>query len=165
MSDDAASEGQRQEGNILYKAGKFEEGTVLLQALMRLAMKALANLLTALKCYRKANELTPDDPAPLSNISSALFELGDYADCITIIDETLPLLSDVAKRNKLLLRKAKSHVYLNELETAHAIFSNAVDAGEMTKCVAGQIAGRGRDEDLWRMHKKMLDLPRFKPML
>ena len=68
--------------------------------------------------YNQAVEVAPNDPAPLSNLSAVYFEQGDYASVVTASDRALELLDDDAKRQKLLLRKVKSHVYLRDYDLA-----------------------------------------------
>ncbi|KAF4632283.1 hypothetical protein G7Y89_g5844 [Cudoniella acicularis] len=61
----------REEGNVLYKAGK---------------------LLEACKKYQEAVKLTPNDSAPSRNLSASLYELGKYNQCIARANYALALV-------------------------------------------------------------------------
>ena len=69
-----SAEDVRKSGNDLYKAGK---------------------LLEAVACYKHATELVPSEAAPLSNLSAAYFEPGQYKACRETCHAALRLLDNV----------------------------------------------------------------------
>ena len=81
----------RNRGNDLYRKRLFDEAT---------------------KAYFEALSLTPNDPAPLSNLSAVQFELGDYSGSIEYAEKALQLLSNEAdsnpKKQKLFSRIARA---------------------------------------------------------
>ncbi|KAK4444817.1 hypothetical protein QBC34DRAFT_442177 [Podospora aff. communis PSN243] len=71
--DAATAEAIRKQGNELYKLGKLAE---------------------AGREYEKAAALAPNDPTPLSNLSSVKFELGEYSSAAEYILKSLQLTHD-----------------------------------------------------------------------
>ncbi|CAK3981044.1 hypothetical protein B0A55_09923 [Lecanosticta acicola] len=147
-TDSQRSEALRAQGNELYRQGKFTD---------------------ALPLYEQADELAPDDPAPLSNVSVAHFELGDYKSAVTACDRALEHQKDEAKRQKILLRRATSQIHALELVHAGATIEQLADVKAKTdlmKCLASQSESRRRVQDTKAVHKMIImDLPRFKPQM
>ncbi|KAK1752247.1 tetratricopeptide [Echria macrotheca] len=104
----------RKRGNELYKLGKLTEAEAE---------------------YKKAAKLDPQDPAPLSNLSSVKFELGHYAAAAAYILKALDLTGPAAdgdqqtgrKRNTLYERLAKCYMHDSCFEEAEKIIDNVSD--------------------------------------
>ncbi|CAJ2513032.1 Uu.00g011510.m01.CDS01 [Anthostomella pinea] len=83
----------RKRGNDLVRKGLFTEAT---------------------KAYFESLKLTPDDHTPLANLAAMKFELGNYPGSVTYTQKALRLFDHEddgsPKKQKLLLRLAKSHV-------------------------------------------------------
>lgn len=71
--------------------------------------------LIAIEAYKLAASFVPSDPAPLSNLSAASFEVGDYENCARYSTEALALLeettNDDPRKQKLLTRLTKARRY------------------------------------------------------
>lgn len=126
---------------------------------------------TALLLYQESADLAPNDPSPLSNLSAAFFEVGDYAASIKASDQALNLTKDETKRQKLHARKAKSHIHLlnykNAAETIKLLHSDA-EKSKLHETV--QIALRSRreydaDRALAMQGRLNSELPRYKEMI
>jgi len=92
-----SAEDVRKRGNELYKAGKLPD---------------------AVACYKRAAELAPSDAVPLSNLSAAYFELGQYTACRDTCQTALKLLNngnDVSAQ-KLHLRSLKASLLLKDVD-------------------------------------------------
>ncbi|EGG03113.1 uncharacterized protein MELLADRAFT_65872 [Melampsora larici-populina 98AG31] len=93
-SDTQRAEEARQRGNELYKACKIHD---------------------AIEAYKVASALLPSDPTPLSNLSAATFEAGDYETSIQYSTKALALLEQEAdddpRKQKLLTRLSKAKRY------------------------------------------------------
>ncbi|KAI0181821.1 hypothetical protein GGR52DRAFT_584258 [Hypoxylon sp. FL1284] len=63
----------RERGNELYKEGHLSQ---------------------AIKLYTLAADLTPDDPTPLSNLSAASLEAGDYPGCVEYTVKAMSMLKE-----------------------------------------------------------------------
>ncbi|KAK0113883.1 hypothetical protein ONS95_014128 [Cadophora gregata] len=70
MSAITESDQLREEGNVLYKAGKLEH---------------------AIAKYKLAAKRAPNSSAPLRNLSAAYFETGHYRKCIATAEQALKL--------------------------------------------------------------------------
>lgn len=83
----------RNRGNDLYRKGLFDAAT---------------------KAYFEALSLTPNDSAPLSNLSAVRFELGNYSASVVYAEKALKLLRGEAdsspKKQKLLSRLARAQL-------------------------------------------------------
>ena len=86
-------------GNDLHKAGKLPE---------------------AVACYKHAAELAPSAAAPLSNLSAAYFELGQYTACQETCQAALNLLDngDILSAQKLHARSLKASLLLKDIDHA-----------------------------------------------
>ncbi|KAK3341938.1 hypothetical protein B0T25DRAFT_559628 [Lasiosphaeria hispida] len=126
------AEAARKRGNELYKKGDLKGAEVE---------------------YRKAATLAPNDPSPLSNLSSVKFELGQYAAAIAYIQRSLKLAGDVqadeaAVRKKKTLYERLAKCYMHESR-----FDDAVKLlGELSgitfrESVRSTLESRG----LWRV--------------
>lgn len=119
--------------------------------------------------YNQAIDAAPNDPAPLSNLSAVYFELGHYASVVTASDRALELLDDDVKRQKLVLRKVKSLVYLRNYERARQTAESLSKSNDKLKLLASisshldsqKVAG-GNDPV---QAKIITHLPRFKPQM
>ncbi|KAI1499416.1 hypothetical protein F5X99DRAFT_389871 [Biscogniauxia marginata] len=110
MDDDGTQKAAkvRERGNSLYRNGRLGE---------------------AMKAYLEAVKLVPDDPAPLSNISAAKFEAGNYSECIKAAQQALSMLKDEpetqAIRQRLLVRSARAYLYLSQASEARELLRTA----------------------------------------
>lgn len=87
---------------------------------------------TAIPKYRQAAKITPQDPAPLGNISAAIFEIGKYESCISFAERALALhkknvdcdaVSSLAQMNQV--KKLEARV-----QKAKMLVKNVGDAEE-----------------------------------
>ncbi|KAK4501165.1 hypothetical protein PRZ48_006971 [Zasmidium cellare] len=145
---DADSASLRTQGNDLYKAGKFEE---------------------AIPLYQESAELAPSDPAPLSNLSAAYFELGNYEASVIASDQALALLEDQAKKQKVAARKLKSLVYSLNYQSATESL-DAVQAGDekekINQAVQNAIKSQASVQDWVQLRIRLVnELPRCKPQI
>ena len=92
-----SSQSLREAGNELFWQAKFDD---------------------AVDSYLSAINHTPNDAAAFRNLSSALFELGNYTGCIKAIDMALSMDPDVKKKPALVIRRAKCLIYLGDPEAA-----------------------------------------------
>jgi hypothetical protein len=126
---------------------------------------------TAISLYQKSADAASDDPAPLSNLSAAYFEYGDYNASITASDRSLALTKDEGKRQKLYARKAKSLVHLLQYDTALETVDMLQDGAEKTKfleIIQKSLSSRsveGADDTLTIQKKLISELPRYKEMI
>jgi tetratricopeptide (TPR) repeat protein len=133
----------RNRGNDLYRKGLFDEAT---------------------KAYFEALSLTPNDSAPLSNLSAVQFELGNYSGSAIYAEKALSLLQDEAdsnpKKQKLLSRLARAQIL--QLKDAAPLTSKLASSDTAHNSVAIKHGGR-RESVTWT---KVLDeIPRYRPML
>lgn len=83
----------------------------------------LANDFSAIKYYQEASKACPSDPTPLSNLSAALYETGQYGRCILEIETALRLAAsnnnaDQVLIHKLKTRQCKAYITLGHLHKA-----------------------------------------------
>lgn len=116
----------RNRGNDLYRKGLFDDAT---------------------KAYFEALSLTPNDPAPLSNLSAVQFELGNYSGSEVYAEKALKLLEDEedtnVKKQKLFVRLAKAKI----LTSKDAAFvatkvDSSVEKDKILKSMAMNIASK-----------------------
>ncbi|KAH0285944.1 hypothetical protein KCU62_g7193, partial [Aureobasidium sp. EXF-3399] len=110
----------RNRGSDLYRKRLFDEAT---------------------KAYFEALSLTPNDPAPLSNLSAVQFELGGYPGSIKYAEKALQLLNNEAdsnpKKQKLFSRLARAQALqlqnaaplVSKFESSDTIRNSAIQAG------------------------------------
>lgn len=100
-----SAEDVHKSGNELYKAGK------LLEAVAR---------------YKRAAELAPSEALPLSNLSAAYFELGQYTACRDTCQTALKLLNngDNLSAQKMHLRSLKASLLLKDIDHARDSLAN-----------------------------------------
>ncbi|CZT15456.1 uncharacterized protein RCC_12327 [Ramularia collo-cygni] len=145
-----ASQQLRAKGNEAYLAGRVPD---------------------AISLYEKAAEAAPDDPAPLSNLSAAFFELGDYNASVKASDHAMAFSEDESKRQKLYLRKAKSLLYLLDYDAAAVTVENLEEGVEKTKLnavILNTLQSRSKaeaEESLTIPRRLITDLPRYKEMI
>lgn len=134
---------------------------------------------SAIEYYRKACKASPSDPTPLSNLTAALYETGQYEQCISETRTALQLAAskenvDQPLVNKLKARLCKSYITLHDLH-------KAIDVVEDDKNLAQDVLSLGRaarngttfqtlesnsTKASFEHLKKIVDiLPRFKPQL
>jgi len=130
-------------GNDLYRKGLFNEAT---------------------KAYFEALSLTPNDSAPLSNLSAVQFELGNYSASSIYAEKALKLLNDEAdinpKKQKLLSRLARAHIL--QLKDAAPLISKLVSSDTAHDSATLRYGG-SRESVTWT--KLCDEIPRYRPML
>lgn len=126
----------------------------------------------AIAAYTEAAKLSPLDPSPLSNLSAASFEAGNYAEGIKFADKALVLLEekpeDDLKRQKLILRSAKAHVFLSDTapaEDASNLLSPGPDRELLHGAVANLKAFQSHRLDSRSLKGQLLHLPRYRPQM
>jgi len=64
--------------------------------------------------------LTPEDPAPISNLSAVKFEMGQYEEAAALAVKALSLSKDSApdRKDRLLSRLSKSYLHANNAHEA-----------------------------------------------
>lgn len=92
--------------------------------------------------YQKAAALAPDDPTPLSNLSSVKFELGEYSAATEYILKCLQLTednSDAAAKKKRTLheRLAKCYIHGRRFEQAQKISDEIGDGASADGVLGG----------------------------
>ncbi|KAJ3899861.1 hypothetical protein F5879DRAFT_467980 [Lentinula edodes] len=101
----------KEEGNALFKARRFAESA---------------------EKYAKAESQTPQDPVFSSNLSAALYELGDYAGCVHAIcraaKKVQALQDDDQEKNLVLLQKLSSRL---PKAFIHGILNGSIDASSL----------------------------------
>ncbi|GAW05069.1 hypothetical protein LENED_006903 [Lentinula edodes] len=101
----------KEEGNALFKARRFAESA---------------------EKYAKAESQTPQDPVFSSNLSAALYELGDYAGCVHAIcraaKKVQALQDDDQEKNLVLLQKLSSRL---PKAFIHGILIESIDASSL----------------------------------
>lgn len=142
-----SAEDVRKSGNELYKAGK---------------------LLDAVACYKSAAELAPFDAVPLSDLSAAYFELGQYRACRDTCQIALKLLSNGndLSAQKLNLRSLKASLLLKDIDHARDSFAS-LDSNEenhrLEKCL--DLIEDNRHGGLDVEMRIISDLPLTKPQM
>jgi len=70
--------------------------------------------------YNVAQSLTPEDPAPISNLSAVKFEMGQYEEAAALAVKALSLSKDSApdRKDRLLSRLSKSYLHANNAHEA-----------------------------------------------
>lgn len=140
----------RQQGNSLYKQAKLH---------------------AAIEKYRAAIDVADaEDPLPVSNLSAALFELGDYNGSF---EAALQAQSrnqqagapDVALKKKLSLRIAQSMLNFGHLPAAAKLPVDDFHPRSLSETCARTVAvnGLGTKDDTWRAI--WTELARYKPIL
>lgn len=145
-------ESVRQQGNTEYKAGNFD---------------------SAVELYRKAAELAPEDYKPLSNLSSALFEQGDYLASDKASISALSLLQDRSQdasvKQKIYARQARARLAMARLCEAEEAVDQLDDGPDKTKLkhyLKTQDASLADVSDPVELHTRLiLNLPRYKSMM
>lgn len=142
-----SAEDVRKRGNELYKAGK---------------------LLEAVDCYKRAAGLAPSDAVPLSNLSAAYFELGQYTVCWDTCQTALKLVSNGndLSAQKLHLRSLKASLLLKDIDHARDSLANLDPNDErhkLEKCLS--LIEDNRHGGLDVEMKLISDLPLTKPQL
>lgn len=136
-----SAEDVRKSGNELYKAGK---------------------LLEAVACYKRAAELAPSEALPLSNLSAAYFELGQYTASRETFQAALKLLNngDNLSAQKLHLRSLKASLLLKDIGHARGALAS-LDPNEerhkLEKCL--DLIGDNRHGGLDVEMRIISDLP------
>ncbi|OBW64251.1 MAG: hypothetical protein AUREO_056830 [Aureobasidium pullulans] len=116
----------RNRGNDLYRKGLFDDAT---------------------KAYFEALSLTPNDPAPLSNLSAVQFELGNYSGSEVYAEKALKLLEDEedtnVKKQKLFVRLAKAKILTSKDAALVATkVDSSVEKDKILKSMAMNIASK-----------------------
>ncbi|KUI63016.1 TPR repeat-containing protein associated with Hsp90 [Cytospora mali] len=156
----SASAAARERGNGFYKMGNFNE---------------------AIKAYKEAASLAPEDPAPLSNMSAVRFEMGQYTTAVEHAEQALQLLEsepdNAPKKQKLHARIAKSILYsldFNKADLAKTVVARLTDSGSIEGIsVDAMLTTMTEVQELWtsipqkpQLRTQVLDrLPRYKSHL
>jgi tetratricopeptide (TPR) repeat protein len=74
----------KNKGNTLFKAGKLDECVFCLPN----SLKTSTFIARAAKCYKEATTLDPKSVVYPSNLSAALYELGQYSSCFDTVIAT-----------------------------------------------------------------------------
>jgi tetratricopeptide (TPR) repeat protein len=141
--------------------------------------KHLTDQFSAIKYYQEACKASPSDPAPLSNLTAALYETGQYEQCVLETETALQLAAskenvDQALVNKLKVRQCKACITLGELDKAIEVVKDEKNLTEDTLSLAWvarnglafQTPGSSSTGASFEHLKKIVDvLPRFKPQL
>ncbi|KAI9717305.1 MAG: hypothetical protein M1812_004832 [Candelaria pacifica] len=147
----AASTALREKGNEFYKQNQ---------------------ILEALDVYKEASAIDPNNPALLSNISAAYFEVGDYTQCVAATEAALNVVgNDVdALTAKLNHRLIKSYIHLQQLDLAHvALKKTKVEDEELqvyktTLNHMNAVFAASPDKDCARA-RIINELPRYRPTI
>lgn len=120
-----------------------------------------------------ASALAPSDPAPLSNLSAATFETGDYENCVHFGTEALTLLEaeaeDDSRKQKLFTRLAKAKLHQCMPDDAKSLLGRLAPGQETealrdaVERMATGLAGSPSNREALR--ETLLQLPRYKPHL
>lgn len=168
IMDNKTSQDLRVKGNEAYLAGEISDG---IHAICHPNNPKTMLTGPAISLYREAADLSPTDPAPLSNLSAAFFESGDYHASITASDQSLKLTKDEAKRQKLYARKAKSFIhslnYKSALETLK-LLDDSVEKARLHTAIQNSLQSRGEvdAEGALEIQKRLItELPRYKEMI
>lgn len=117
-------------------------------------------LSTAAEKYRKAISLDKTDAAPVRTLSSALFELGKYEECISTIQQALELEKDEKKRRDIGVRRMKCLFYLRQ-------WDQIVDGSEATDEERELIQAARKYSERMQTNKvgweEVIELPRGRP--
>ncbi|KAK3080588.1 hypothetical protein LTS18_015033 [Coniosporium uncinatum] len=142
----------REQGNELYRDGDISE---------------------AFSRYIKACDLTPTDPILLSNVSAAVFELGEYELAEKTGLRALILLQgneeDDIRKRRLLVRVAKCQLHLRKLNGSIKTIERLDPSHEKTMLQTSLSRLKTAKEKFASKHVAMseivLRLPRYKPTL
>lgn len=120
-----------------------------------------------------AAALAPSDPAPLSNLSAATFETGDYENCVHFGTKALTLLEaeaqDDPRKQKLFTRLAKAKLHQCMPDDAKSLLVRLAP-GQETEALQGAaermaIGRAGSTSNREALRETLLQLPRYKPHL
>ncbi|KAK7711434.1 hypothetical protein SLS64_005458 [Diaporthe eres] len=129
--------------------------------------------MVAIKAYKVAAALAPLDPAPLSNLSAAFFEAGDYESCVHFGTKALTLLEveagDDSRKGKLLARLAKAELHRCMPDDAKSLLRRLAP-GQETKALQDAAermatACAGSTSSKESLRETLLQLPRYRPHL
>ncbi|KAB5529051.1 tetratricopeptide [Coniochaeta sp. 2T2.1] len=136
-----------------------------------MTMEDTGNLGQAETAYKLAASFAPEDPTPLSNLSSVKFELGQYSAAIDFIIKSLELAKKVPgdddaaerKRKALHTRLAKCYVHDRQFVRAREAIKDVADQ-ELKNAISSALDGCeawiSKDKSLQR--KLVLDrVPRY----
>ena len=146
------SEEFRKQGNNLYKIRKFQDAATL---------------------YKRAAESAPQDPAAVSNLAAAYFELGQYDSSMAACDSASSLLAAQTgspgqeKLPKVLLREARAAVNAAQPERAQRVVKKlpaSDDKATLERCIIQLEKAQARDAKAI-LTRLVLELPRYKSMM
>ncbi|KAI3391944.1 hypothetical protein diail_6590 [Diaporthe ilicicola] len=134
----------RERGNAFYKQGKLQD---------------------AIKCYEEAASLAPDDPAPISNLSAAKFEMGKYPEAAELAQRALSMTDgESPSKEKLRLRLARCHLHCLQTQQARAALETCGDSetkAVITESLTAIDSMQHTEKDRQRLRRDVLDrLPR-----
>ncbi|KAI1076526.1 hypothetical protein F5B20DRAFT_555437 [Whalleya microplaca] len=126
----------------------------------------------AIKAYEEAAKLAPSDSSPLSNLSAAKFEAGNYVECIDVASKALSLLDDGSGnqmlRQRLLTRSARACLISSRLNQADEFLANideSKDREELGDALRGSREFSAFAPDPSILRKRLLQLPRLRPSM
>lgn len=123
--------------------------------------------------YQTAAELDPKQAAPLFNLSTALFELGDYNGYDEVCASALALLQgepqETAAKHKIHARQARARLATRRTEKTKAAVNLLFDRAEkmsLLHCLKNCHSSQVGVKDAKESHTKLfLELPRYEPMI
>ncbi|KAI0010631.1 hypothetical protein F4779DRAFT_577027 [Xylariaceae sp. FL0662B] len=140
----------REQGNGFYRKGQLSK---------------------AMEAYTEAARLAPSDPSPLSNLSAAKFEAGDYAGCINAAGKALDLLDSLPNdvlRQRLLTRSARAYLIGSSLNRAEELLAK-IDPGkgreELHDALRGSKEFEAHSPESALLRERLLKLPRLRPSM
>jgi len=126
---------------------------------------------TAEAAYKLATSFTPNDPAPISNLSAVGFELGHYGEAGELAVKALSLSvdADEAWKQKILSRIVRSFVHVQNYEGALSAAQRMVESQERESLISHlrfllDLSQKGIDAVALRK-SIVMSLPRYRPCL
>lgn len=127
-----------------------------------------SNFLAAIKLYEKAIEKADsDDALPHANLSAALFEIGDYSNCIIAASTALQRDNhrEQSWKAKLTLRiaNAEMHLFARHQSTTSHLVTQTSEEMTTTRTNLERIYRQQNKDEAWS--KIIQEVPPIKPYL
>ena len=120
----------------------------------------------------QASELDNKSPLPLSNLSAAYFEAGNYAGSIDAATRSLALCQDEDEslKKKLELRLVQAYIYAREAQSAIVLANNRRNEddefAQLEEAARAVLNNRWDDPGSKSLRQKLTHLlPMFKPQM